>query len=130
MLAQVKGCEGIKTPSTQKVVTAHTKAYSKINSDDKVAILMAGNTMKQGTQDIDVHARGTAYLNALAKSVEKLYGLKGIIEGLFGNDPNALMATHFFHNQGVLVAGKGGLCSPRLRLRVRSGEERLEVHQG
>ena len=34
----------MKTPSTQKVATARTKAYSKINSDDKVVVLTARNT--------------------------------------------------------------------------------------
>ena len=39
-------------------------------------------------------ARGTACVNAPTKSVERLNGLKDIVgeEGLFGNDPNALMA--------------------------------------
>ena len=47
------------TLPTHKVATAHTKAYSKITSDDKIAILSARNMMKEGTQDIDLHTRGT-----------------------------------------------------------------------
>ena len=88
--------EGIKTLSTQKVATAHTKASSKINSDCGVAILTTRNTMKEGTQGIDLHARGTACLSALTQSVEKLNASKDVIEGLFGNDPNALMAMPIF----------------------------------
>ena len=57
---------------------------------------MARNTMKEGTQDIDLHAHGAACLNALTNSVEKLNGLKDIIEGLFGNGSNALMAMPIF----------------------------------
>ena len=52
--------------------------------------------MKKSTQDIDLHARGTACLNELTKSDEKVNGLKDIIEELFGNDPNALMAMPIF----------------------------------
>ena len=44
--------------------------------------------MKESTQDIDLHARGTACLNA--------NGLNDIIWALFGSDPNALMALPMF----------------------------------
>ena len=37
-LSAGQGCEGIKTLSTPNVVMAHTKVYSKINSDDRVAV--------------------------------------------------------------------------------------------
>ena len=53
-LSARQGCEGIKTPSTQKVATAETKAYSKINS------------------------------------------VEDLVEGLFGNDPNARVAMPIF----------------------------------
>ena len=94
-----EGGEGIKTVSTQEVATAHTKAYNKINSDDKVAIVTVWNTMKEGTQDIDLHVRATACLNARTKAVENLNGLQDIIERHFGNDPNALMAMSILINR-------------------------------
>ena len=52
--------------------------------------------MKEGTQDIDLHARGTACPSALTTSVGKLKGFKDIIEGLFGSYPKALMAMPAF----------------------------------
>ena len=91
-----QGCEGIKTLSTQKVATARTKAYRKINSDEKVAVWTARNAMKEGTHDLDLHAHGNVCLKVLSKSVEKLNGLKDISEELFGNDPNALRAMPIF----------------------------------
>ena len=57
-----------------------------------------------GTQDSDLHARGTACFNAFDKAVEKLDGLKDIVEVF----------------KDVLFAGKGELSSARLRLRVPS----------
>ena len=116
--------------STQEVATLDTKAYSKINSDDKVAILSARNTMKEGTQDIDLHARGYACLNALTKSVEKVNGLKDVIGGLFGNGPYALMVMPSFIIRTNFSLEKGGLRSAPLRPRVRSEDERFEVHRG
>ena len=75
---------------------AHTKVYSKINSDDRVAVLTARYWMKEGTQDIDLHARGSVCLNGLIIFVEIVNGLKDIIVKLFGNDPNALMTMLIF----------------------------------
>ena len=66
--------KGIVTLPTPKVATAHMKAYSKINSDEKVAVSTAKHTMKEGTQDIDLHACGNACFNAITKSVEVLNG--------------------------------------------------------
>ena len=70
-----QGRDGMKTLSTHKIAAAHTKAYSKINSDDKVAVLTARDAMKEGTQDMDLHARDTTCLDELTKSVEKCNGL-------------------------------------------------------
>ena len=86
--------------------------------------------MKKSTQDIDLHARGTACLNELTKSDEKVNGLKDIIEVLFGNDPNALLAMPIFVIRTYCSSEKSGPRSARLRLRVRRVEERLEVHRG
>ena len=82
-----EGCEGIKTLSTQKVAAAQTKAYSKNNTEDKVAILTARNTMEEGTQDIELHARGTACLHAQSKPVKELYCLKDVIDVAFWQRP-------------------------------------------
>ena len=86
----------MKTLSSPNVVAAHTKVYSKINRDDRVAVLTARNPMKEGTQDIDLHAGGSVCFNGHTNSVEILNGLKDTIVKLFGNDPNALMTMPIF----------------------------------
>ena len=111
-LSAGEGCENIKTLSTQKVATTRTKASSKIKSADGFATCTTRNTMKEGTQDIDLHARGTTCLNALTTSVEKLNGLKDLVEGLFGNDPNALMAMPMSIIRKYFSLGKVGYVLP------------------
>ena len=125
-LSAGEGCEGVKSLSTQKVATADTKAYSKINSDDKVAMLTARNTMKEGTQDIDFHARGT---DALTKSVESFGRLGGRHRGALWQRFEHAHGHAHLHDQDVFLAGKGLPRSAPLRPRVRSEEERLEVRR-
>ena len=74
--ALVKAAKASRHFRRRKVSAAHTKAYSKINSDGKVANLTARNTMI-GTQDIDLHARGTALH-------QRTHQIRGEIERLEG----------------------------------------------
>ena len=62
---------------------------------------------------MDLHARGTACLNVLTKSVGKLNGLTDVTEGLFGKRPERDHGRAHFRDQDVLLAGKGGIRSAR-----------------
>ena len=59
-----------------------------------------------------MHARGTACLNEVTKSVETWNGLKDIIEELVGNDPNALMAMPTFMIRTYFALEKPGYVVP------------------
>ena len=72
--------------------------------------------MKEGMHEIVLYARSIACLREL---VEKLHGLKDIIEALWQRSQRA-HGHPDFHHQDALLAGNGGLPSATLPPRVRS----------
>ena len=120
--------EGLKTLSTQKVATAQTLTYSKVNSNDRVSVLTARNTMKAGGHAGHRLARTwPLFLQRVHKSFGKI---EGHHRGVLWQRPERAHGHAHFHKLHVLLDGKGGLRSARQRPRVRSEEERVELHRG
>ena len=103
------------------------KENIKTNSDDKVAVFTARNTMKEGTQDIDLHARGTSYFNVLTKSVGELNGLTDVTGTLWQTTRTRSCPCPFSTSGRTSRLKRWATFCP-LRLRVRSEEVRREIY--